>query len=260
MLLILKLHHSAWLHPKDMSTLQRHEIEGFLADEAKKRGGELREGYRIALDPHNWMADLLKKRADAAAQLQEEEVDQLESENDHGDDSSSTKKTKSTKKRKRDSDEEPVKPKKAPKAKKGSAEPSKKKSSSTTSKTKKNGIKSKAVVESEDEGGHAEAEGEDDEAEESKKKSPPPTKKAKRDKDDDGDECEPFVDTIFFRFGKANNLICTISQRRIQGILSLSRSEIGGTDYRKRSSATKLCPNLKLATSLICAAVADRVP
>ncbi|KAF9524622.1 hypothetical protein CPB83DRAFT_861008 [Crepidotus variabilis] len=177
----------AWIHPKDLSSLKRHEIEAYLADEGKKRNGELREGYRIALDPHEWLSSYDKKRA-AEAQLEQEAqetVDQLDSEEDGVADDS--KKAKSTKKRKRDPDDAPTKEKKPPKAKRGSAEPSKKKSASTGNKAKKNGTKSKAMVESEDDGDHAEANGEDDDAGPSHKNSPPPAKKTKREKEDEED-------------------------------------------------------------------------
>ncbi|KAF8955661.1 hypothetical protein BDZ97DRAFT_1764643, partial [Flammula alnicola] len=181
----------AWLPAKEMSSLKRHEIEAFLADDTKKRSGDLREGYKIALDPQPWMTN----RAEIAQAAQEAEenaqVDQLESEPDGEEEGGSTKKVKAltSKKRKRESEIEPAKvAKKTPKAKKGSAEPAKRKSSSTGPKTKKNGAKSKTLVESEDEGEPAEAEDEGEDEGLSKKTSPPPAKKAKRDKDDDGDD------------------------------------------------------------------------
>ncbi|KAF8883068.1 hypothetical protein CPB84DRAFT_1817097 [Gymnopilus junonius] len=171
----------AWLHAKDLSSLKQHEIEAFLSDETKKRNGDLREGYRIALDPQPWMTN----RAEAvhAAQEAAEQVDQLESENEGDEDGEGKKKTK---KRKRE--DEPGK-KKTTKPKKSSAEPaSRKKSTSAAGRTKKNGAKSKTMVESEDEGDAAEAEDEDDAGPSSKRASSPPTKKIKRDKDEDADE------------------------------------------------------------------------
>lgn len=98
------------------------------------------------------------------------------------------KKAKS-KKRKRDSDAAPAKPKAKPKPKKESTEPTPKKRAGSA-KAKKNGIKSKAMVESEDEGG-ADA----DDAGPSKQASPPPTKKAKREKDGEDE-----VDGTFNRY------------------------------------------------------------
>ncbi|KAF8814822.1 Tudor/PWWP/MBT [Phlegmacium glaucopus] len=181
----------AWLHSKDMSTLKKHEMEAFLADDNKKRNRDLCEGYRIAVDPKPFLQKLKEDRAAIAQELEEREqnaeVDQLESEpeDDQDDDSRAGKKSKAaSKKRKRESDVEP-KPKKTPKSKKDSAEPTKKKS--VSAKGKKNGVKSKAMVESEDEGDNAEEEADDEGAGPSKKASPPPTKKAKREKDEGDD-------------------------------------------------------------------------
>ncbi|PPQ95931.1 hypothetical protein CVT26_016152 [Gymnopilus dilepis] len=175
----------AWLHAKDLSALKRHEIEAFLADESKKRNGDLREGYRIALDPQPWMTNRAEIQQAEIEAAENEQVDQLESENEGDEDSEAKKKSK---KRKREDD--PTKPaKKAPKPKKGSAEPaSKKKSASAAGKPKKNGAKSKTMVESEDEGDAAGAEDDEDAGPSKKKASPPPAKKVKRDKDEDGDE------------------------------------------------------------------------
>ena len=185
---------SAWLHSKDISALKKHEIEAFLADETRKKKTDLGEGYRHALDPKHFLEKLKEDRAALALELEEREqnaeVDQLESEPDDGqDDDRVNKKSKSTasKKRKRESEVE-SKPKKAPKAKKDSIESTKKKS--VASKGKKNGVKSKTMVESEDEGDNAEEDADDEEgAGPSKKVSPPAAKKAKRDKDE-GDDCE----------------------------------------------------------------------
>ena len=182
---------SAWLHPKDMSALLPHEIESFLADDNKKRNGELHKGYQIALDSAEFVKEQRNNVRALKESLDNAQVDQLESEGaeggEEGDDSSSTKKAKgsTTKKRKRESEAEVGKAKRGAKAattKKESVEPVKRKSKAV----KKNGTKSKALVESEDEGAEAEDDDEDD-AGPSKKTSPPPAKKAKRDKDDGGD-------------------------------------------------------------------------
>jgi len=168
---------SAWLHPKDLSSLKRHEVESFLADEGKKRNADLREGYRTALDPNDWLSKNEKRRqAELEAQ---EQVDELASESEGVGD---TRKGKGSKKRKRDSDEELSKEKKTTKSKK---DPESKKKT-TGGKSRKNG-KSKSVVESEDDGDHAEAEGVD--AGPSKNALSPPSKKAKREKDDEVDDC-----------------------------------------------------------------------
>lgn len=182
--------YSAWLHPKDMSALLPHEIEAFLADDNKKRNGELHKGYQIALDSAEFVRQQKSNVRALKESMDNAQVDQLESEGEEGgegdeDGATVVKKSKgsTSKKRKRDSEAEPAKAKRGPKTtKKDSVEPVKKKSA--PGKTgKKNGAKSKALVESEDEG--AEAEDDDDEdAGPSKKTSPPPAKKAKRDKED----------------------------------------------------------------------------
>lgn len=170
---------SAWLVAKDISKLQTHEIESYI-NEPYKKSGDLLAGYRIALSPKKWE----EERANNAVytnDVEEDaaEVDELDS------DETSNKKSKS-KKRKRESDGAPTKTRKPAKLKKDSTEPLKK---GAPSKGRKSGLKSKAMVESEDE---AEAEGEDeDDAGPSKKASPPPTKKVKREKpDDDGEDCK----------------------------------------------------------------------
>ncbi|KIY73025.1 Tudor/PWWP/MBT, partial [Cylindrobasidium torrendii FP15055 ss-10] len=40
----------AWLTPKDISRLQKHEVESYINDPVKK-SGDLLSGYRIALNP-----------------------------------------------------------------------------------------------------------------------------------------------------------------------------------------------------------------
>ncbi|TCD64834.1 hypothetical protein EIP91_003582 [Steccherinum ochraceum] len=180
----------AWLMSKDISKLQAHEIQAYI-DEPYKKSTDLLKGYRIAQDPTKWEEERELARAQAEENEANAEVDQLEesdAEPEAEDDDDEPKKPK-TKKRKRDSEAASVGAKKAPKSKsskKGSSEPP------ATEKKKrgaggKKGVKSKAMVESEDEGG-AEAEAEaDEDAGPSKKASPPPAKKAKRDKDGDED-------------------------------------------------------------------------
>jgi hypothetical protein len=100
----------------------------------------------------------------------EPEIDELDSEEE----GSEGKKQAKSKKRKRDSDAGTAPKSKAkPKAKKSSDEPTGKKKA-PNSKTKKGAIRSKAMIESED-----------DDAGPSKKSSPPPAKKAKRDLNDE---------------------------------------------------------------------------
>ncbi|EMD33848.1 hypothetical protein CERSUDRAFT_117909 [Gelatoporia subvermispora B] len=173
----------AWIVPKDISKLQEHEIQAYINEPAKK-SADLLQGYRIALDPTKWEAELESARVAALDAEADAEVDQLEDDDaeEDAEDDGEAKKAK-PKKRKRDSDAAATKPKPKPKAKKEAGEPAaKKKPAATPAKGKKNGAKSKAMVESEDEGG-AEPEGED--AGPSGRASPPPTKKAKRDKEDE---------------------------------------------------------------------------
>ena len=171
---------SAWIVPKDISKLQQHEIEAFIR-EPYKRSGDLLKGYRIAADPTKWEEEIEAKRAEAAEEEANAEIDQLQSDEEDGDDSE--EKSTKTKKRKRESDAASVKSKPKVKAKKGSDEPASKKSAKSTPKAKKNGAKPRtSMVESEDEGGMG---GDDEDAGPSKQASPPPAKKAKHDKDED---------------------------------------------------------------------------
>ncbi|RDX55244.1 hypothetical protein OH76DRAFT_880528 [Lentinus brumalis] len=165
----------AWLVPKDISRLQQHEIEAYV-NEPFKKNGDLLKGYRIALNPAEWEAERDAAVAEAQEAEANAEVDQLASDGEEEADEDVDKKKK-VKKRKRDSDAAP--PKAKSKAKKSSTEPAPK-LRAAPAKGKKNGPKSKAVVESEDEGA---ADGEREGT--SKRTSPPPTKKAKRDKEDD---------------------------------------------------------------------------
>jgi hypothetical protein len=231
----LILSFSAWLHSKDLSSLKSHEIEAFLADEGKKRNQDLREGYRIALNPNDWLANNEKLRQAATQQEldAQEQVDQLNSESE---DAGDTRKGKGPKKRKRDSDEELSREKKAPKSKKDSAESKKK---AAGGKSRKNG-RSKSVVESEDDGQHVQ--GDDDDAGPSKNASSPQSKKAKREKDDDGDDCKhlllycpPLFDTWH------SNLFLT---HFLQPKIMTPRQSlfgIGDISFKKLSLATRRC-------------------
>ncbi|TFY65264.1 hypothetical protein EVJ58_g2092 [Rhodofomes roseus] len=152
-----------WIVPRDISKLQPHEIQAYI-NEPYKKSADLLQGYRIALDPTEW-----EKEREAMPTARRRRA-------------TMTRRSPSLrpKKRKRDSEATPAKSKAKPKTpKKGSAEPATKKKAPST-KAKKNGHKSKALVESEDEGG---AEAEDENAGPSKQASPPPTKKAKREKE-----------------------------------------------------------------------------
>lgn len=176
---------SSWVLAKDLSKLKTHEIEAYI-NEPHKKNGDLLSGYKIALDPATWEAGLEAKRQDDEEAEAEAEVDELEGEDEVDED-----KPAKIKKRKRESE---AAPKAKPKVKKekGSVEPAGKKRKATSEngggaakgvKGKKNGTKSKAMVESEDEGDRA---GADDAG--PSKATPPPAKKAKRDKDgEEGD-------------------------------------------------------------------------
>ncbi|KAI0694270.1 hypothetical protein BC835DRAFT_1350247 [Cytidiella melzeri] len=159
----------AWMVPKDMSKLQQHEIQAYI-DEPFKRSGELLAGYKIALDPKKWEEEREAAQAAAAEAEADAEVDQLEDTEGEGEAEAEDKQKQ--KKRKRDSDVAPAKSKTKAKTKKESLEPKKK---TAPIKSKKNGVKSKALVESEDEAG-----ADDEDAGPSKKASPPPTKKQKK--------------------------------------------------------------------------------
>ncbi|KAI0661409.1 hypothetical protein C8Q70DRAFT_712910 [Cubamyces menziesii] len=170
----------AWIVPKDISRLQQHEIEAYIS-EPYKRSGELLKGYRIALNPKGWEEERDAAMAEAQEEEANAEVDQLESDGEEEADDDEEDKKKKTKKRKRDSEVAPAKSKS--KAKKDSAEPASKKRAASAPKGKKNPPKSKAMVESEDEG--AAEEGDQEGSGPSKRSSPPPAKKAKRDKDEE---------------------------------------------------------------------------
>ncbi|RPD58669.1 hypothetical protein L227DRAFT_504863 [Lentinus tigrinus ALCF2SS1-6] len=178
----------AWIVPKDISRLQQHEIEAYI-NEPYKKNGDLLKGYRIALNPAEWEAERDAAAAEAREDEANAEVDQLESDGEEEADEDVEKKKKpKPKKRKRESDAAPAKAKS--KAKKSSTEPASK-PRATPVKGKKNGPKSKAVVESEDEGagngGHEST---------SKRSSPPPTKKAKRSKEDDALANDPEANKV----------------------------------------------------------------
>ncbi|CDO75693.1 hypothetical protein BN946_scf184585.g6 [Trametes cinnabarina] len=172
----------AWIVPKDISRLQEHEIQAFI-NEPHKRSGDLMKGYRIALDPRKWEEERDAAMAEAQEEEANAEVDQLESDGEEVADDDDEDKKKKTRKRRRESDAAPAKTK--TKTKKGSAEPAAKKRATSAPKGKKNGPKSKALVESEDDGGADD--GEREGSGPSKRSSPPPAKKAKRDKDEDAD-------------------------------------------------------------------------
>ncbi|KAI3599218.1 hypothetical protein WG66_013408 [Moniliophthora roreri] len=175
----------AWLPPKDISRLQKHEIEAYI-NEPYKKSGDLLTGYRIAMDPTKWEETRAAEMADAAADDDEEEetgageVDELASGDEDGSKGKKRKKSAASasgavKKRKReDSASASVGPK-------GGKKKGESASAAGSKKAPKGGKKSassknKAMVESEDEVGADGA----DAAGTSKKAGSPPAKKAKK--------------------------------------------------------------------------------
>ncbi|EJU04155.1 Tudor/PWWP/MBT [Dacryopinax primogenitus] len=72
----------AWLFPKDLSKLQKHEIEAFI-NEPHRKSSDLMEGYRVALDPTEWEENYKKSSEEAAeneAAIQEDQLDEDEEE------------------------------------------------------------------------------------------------------------------------------------------------------------------------------------
>ncbi|KZO98801.1 Tudor/PWWP/MBT [Calocera viscosa TUFC12733] len=156
----------AWLFSKDLSKLQKHEIEAFIS-EPHRKNSELMEGYRVALDPTEWEDNYTKRMADAAedeAAMQEDQLDEEEEEVEEA--------PAAGKKRKRESLAADKKSKKAK-----LEQLSKKR----TSKTKK----SADTVESEDDGAADESKVETSHAAAEK-----PSKPAKPVKGDGDDEAE----------------------------------------------------------------------
>lgn len=171
----------AWLVSKDISRLKPHEIEAFI-NEPSKRSGELLDGYKIALDPAKWEEEQELKRANAEEEEANAEVDQLDGETDGLDadgDADADEVPSKSKKRKRESETKPKVRTKASAKKDKDADTVKRKAAG-----KRNGARSKALVESEDDGA-AEADGDDDDDAGPSKRaaSPPAAKKPKKDDD-----------------------------------------------------------------------------
>ncbi|KAI9437452.1 hypothetical protein H4582DRAFT_2077004 [Lactarius indigo] len=171
----------AWLVSKDISRLKTHEIEAFI-NEPSKRSGELLDGYKVALNPTKWEEEQELKRAHAEEEEANAEVDQLDGEMDGLDadgDADADEAPSKSRKRKRESETKA-------KARTKSSAKKDKDSDSTKRKAagKRNGARSKALVESEDDGA-AEADGDDDDDAGPSKRaaSPPAAKKPKKDDD-----------------------------------------------------------------------------
>jgi hypothetical protein len=156
--------------PKDLSRLKKHEIDAYV-NEPYRKSGDLLKGYQAAADPEKWEEEI-QARVDAQnEEAANASVDELE-ESEAGDDEDERPKTK---KRKRES-QPAKKPKSVPK-KRDAADGSTRRKAAGGGKAKVS--KSKATVESEDEG---------DRADDVK----PPTKKAKPADDDDGTRIRGF--------------------------------------------------------------------
>ncbi|KAI0283215.1 hypothetical protein BC826DRAFT_1093840 [Russula brevipes] len=171
----------AWLVSKDISRLKPHEIEAFI-NEPSKRSGELLDGYKVALDPAKWEEEQELKRARAEEEEANAEVDQLDGETDGLDadgDADADEVPSKSKKRKRESETKSKVRTKASAKKDKDADSVKRKTAG-----KRNGARSKALVESEDDGA-AEADGDDDDDAGPSKRaaSPPAAKKPKKDDD-----------------------------------------------------------------------------
>ncbi|TIA87263.1 hypothetical protein E3P99_03297 [Wallemia hederae] len=65
-----------WASTKEMSMLTKDEISKYLDDSSKKRDGDLRKGYQVAMDPADWEEEYDRRLAELQAQEDaEEEVD-----------------------------------------------------------------------------------------------------------------------------------------------------------------------------------------
>lgn len=173
----------AWTLAKDLSLLQKHEIEAYI-NEPHKKSADLLKAYKIAMDPSTWEASLSAPDISTAEGDEEvdEEIDELDEGGDDGDSEKGAAKV--GKKRKRESETKPRKKKDA-----GAKGPiADKKTPAKKKLNKKNGMRSKETIESEDDGGEADAatdEGGEHAKTDSSKKSAPPSKKLKKEKPED---------------------------------------------------------------------------
>jgi len=124
----------SWMSPKEISLLQKHEIEAYI-NEPHKKNGDLLDGYKVALDPTEWLAKKKDEAENATAYDPAGEVDELEDEED-ADGEEDTGRKKGTK-RKRDGE--------------AKTKPRKSAGSGDKAKRTKKGVKSAEGVESEDE-------------------------------------------------------------------------------------------------------------
>ncbi|GJJ06846.1 hypothetical protein Clacol_010503 [Clathrus columnatus] len=174
----------SWTVAKDLSLLQKHEIEAYI-NEPHKKSAELLRAYKVAMDPSSWEASLATpgiSTVDDGDEV-EEEVDEL----DDAEEDSEKSTTKTSKKRKRESETKPRKKKDISTTKAAAGGEAKEKKTPAKKKpVKKNGMRSKETVESEDEGAAASA-GAEQQSEggappDSSKKPTPSSKRAKKEK------------------------------------------------------------------------------
>jgi hypothetical protein len=201
----------AWLVEKDISRLKPHEITSFLSSEpdapskkkSSNKAGDLAEAYRIAQDPRVWVEETDRKAREALEKQAEEESG--EDEEDQLESDASPSAVGKGKKRKRVSDAAGLST---------ASKKSKKESASTAGKKKgaaaagagnasakgRNGAKkSKAAVESEDDGGHGpSASGAEDTGRAGKE---PPAKRPRRE-DEDEAEGESSISSLASRLAR----------------------------------------------------------
>lgn len=67
-----------WANTKEMSALTKQEIDNYLNDTSKKREGDLRKGYQVALNPDEWEEEHDRRLADAQAQAEDDELEDEE--------------------------------------------------------------------------------------------------------------------------------------------------------------------------------------
>ena len=67
--------------PKEISHLQKHEIEAYI-NEPHRKTPDLLEGYKIALDPAEWLTRMRLRSQVGSTYAEEAMIDELEDEED----------------------------------------------------------------------------------------------------------------------------------------------------------------------------------
>lgn len=158
---------------KDLSLLQKHEIEAYI-NEPHKKSGDLLAGYKIALNPEKWENQMTEQQEAAQEAEADDDIDQLDDGEGEEEEEGGKKKSK---KRKRESEVKPRKRKESEKKSSARSDSKEKKAPGRKRSGKKNGVRSKEAIESEDEN----VEAEDEEAAESSKRAALLAKKQKKD-------------------------------------------------------------------------------